>query len=61
MASNAPLAGRGPQPPLVYHAEAYRDTDLFREPVWGCPHQHRTVQGALQCGQEWMGSQAESA
>ena len=61
MASRAPLTGRGSQPAHLYRAEAYRDTDRFRETVWGCTHDHRTVEGALRCGQDWMDTRADSA
>ena len=60
MASYAPMTGRRPHPPPVYRAEAYRDTELLRETVWGCEHEHRTVQGALNCGHQWMGAQKEA-
>lgn len=60
MASHGPFTGKGRASALIYQAEAYRDTDRFREAVWVCPHEHRTVEGALHCGQAWMGAQPES-
>ncbi len=61
MASHGPVTGkRTPLPPLIYRAEAYRDTDRFRETAWVCPHEHNTVEGALQCGQAWIGTQSET-
>jgi len=60
MASHGPVTGKASLPPLIYRAEAYRDTDHFRETVWGCPHEHTTVEGALNCGQDWIGSQPET-
>ena len=61
MASPGPFTGRRIVQALIYRAEAYRETDRLREPVWDCPHEHRTIEGALNCGQEWMGTQPESA
>jgi len=61
MASHGPLTGKGTVPPLIYRAEAYRDTDRFRETVWGCTHDHRTVEGAVHCAQDWVGGQAKTA
>jgi len=46
--------------PLIYRAEAYQDTDRFREPAWACPHEHKTVEGAVHCGQRWIGAQPEA-
>ena len=46
--------GRGPVPPLVYRAEAYEDADEFREPKWGCGHDHNSVEEALDCGHSWL-------
>jgi len=56
-ASHAPSRGRGPVPPLIYRAEAYEDSDRFREGRWGCGHEHPTVETALNCGQEWLNAQ----
>ena len=55
--------GRGPVPPLVYRAEAYEESDGFREPKWGCTHDHDSVEHALHCGHDWLerGAQLESA
>ena len=54
---------KGPVPPLVYRAEAYQDGDEFRETVWGCRHDHESVEQALNCGLAWLeqGTQLESA
>ncbi len=54
---------RGPVPPIVYRAEAYEEADGFREPRWGCGHEHETVEHALNCGMDWLSEreQAESA
>ena len=60
MASHGPVTGKGRAQQLIYRAEAYRDTDRFREAVWDCPHEHRTVEGALHCGQAWMDEQPEA-
>jgi len=60
MASHGPFTGKGPELQLIYRAEGYRDTGNLRETVWVCPHEHRTVEGALNCGQEWIGTQTES-
>lgn len=60
MASHGPVTGKGPAAPLIYRAEAYRDTDRFRETAWACPHEHRTVEGAVHCGQKWIGTQQET-
>ena len=57
MASHAPLTGRRPVPPLIYRAEAYDDGDRFREMVWGCAHEHDTVETALNCGTAWLNTQ----
>ena len=48
--------GRGPVPPFVYRAEAYDDRDGFREPKWGCEHEHHSVEEALDCGAVWLES-----
>lgn len=55
--------GRGPVPPLVYRAEAYEESDEFRETLWGCKHDHESVEHALNCGLVWLeqGTQLESA
>ena len=60
MASHGPVTGKGPAAPLIYRAEAYRDTDRYRETAWACPHEHRTVEGAVHCGQKWVGTQPEA-
>ena len=54
---------KGSVPPLVYRAEAYQDGDEFRETVWGCRHDHESVEQALNCGLAWLeqGTQLESA
>jgi hypothetical protein len=46
--------GRHAVPSLVYKAEAYAEDDRFRERVWTCSHEHRTVEESLQCGNEWL-------
>ena len=46
--------GRGPVPALIYRAEAYDDSDRFRDPVWTCSHDHDSVEAALRCGEEWL-------
>jgi hypothetical protein len=46
--------GRGPLPPFVYRAEAYDEGDGFREPKWGCDHDHKSVEEALDCGHSWL-------
>jgi len=46
--------GRHAAPPLVYKAEAYAEGDRFRERAWTCPHEHRTVEESLRCGNEWL-------
>jgi hypothetical protein len=46
--------GRGPVPALIYRAEAYDDEDRFRDAVWKCPHDHDTVEAAVNCGQSWL-------
>jgi hypothetical protein len=55
--------GKGPVPPLVYKAEAYEERDEFRETLWGCNHDHESVEHALNCGLVWLqqGTQLESA
>ena len=50
----------GPVPPLVYRAEAYDENDQFREPIWGCDHEHRSVEHALSCGHAWLQLREES-
>ncbi|TMG70193.1 MAG: hypothetical protein E6H86_01575 [Chloroflexi bacterium] len=45
-------------PALVYRAEAYEEADHFREPMWGCPHDHETVEHAYHCGVTWLNEQA---
>ena len=61
-ASHARL-GKGHEPPLVYRAEAYEEGDEFRETLWGCQHDHESVEHALNCGLAWLeqGTQLESA
>jgi hypothetical protein len=51
-------APRPRQPSLVYRAEAYEEADDFREPRWGCPHDHETVEHAFHCGMSWLNEQA---
>jgi len=46
--------GRGGLSALIYRAEAYEDNDRFRERKWGCSHEHRTIETAVQCGQAWL-------
>jgi hypothetical protein len=50
-------------PPLIYRAEAYEESDEFRETLWRCEHDHGTVEAALDCGLVWLeqGTQLESA
>jgi hypothetical protein len=40
-------------PPLIYRAEAYDEDDRFRE-HWTCSHEHRTVEEAIECGNDWL-------
>ena len=51
--------GRRSVPALIYRAEAYDDSDQFREPVWKCSHDHDTVESALHCGEEWLASDGD--
>jgi hypothetical protein len=50
-------------PRLVYKAEAYEESDEFRETLWACKHNHESVEHALNCGLDWLeqGTQLESA
>jgi hypothetical protein len=57
MASLGQPAAKGPVAPLIYRAEAYDDGDRFRETVWACDHDHKSVEGALLCGQDWLATQ----
>lgn len=41
-------------PPVVYRAEAYDEHDGFRDPKWGCDHDHASVEEALDCGHSWL-------
>lgn len=43
----------------TYRAEAYDDADPYREPVWSCEHEHESVEGALQCGTDWLAQQGQ--
>ena len=51
--------GKGPVPPLIYKAEAYEEGDGFREPKWGCNHEHESVEYALNCGLDWLEQRAQ--
>ena len=51
------LEGPGSGAPADLSAEAYEDSDRFREGRWGCGHEHPTVETALNCGQEWLNAQ----
>ena len=44
-------------PPLIYTAEAYDEDDRFRDRLWTCAHEHRTVEEAVHCGEAWLVSQ----
>ncbi len=44
-------------PALVYRAEAYEEADEFREPKWGCSHDHESVEHAFHCGMTWLDQQ----
>ena len=57
LASHGPLR-RGTVPPLVYRAEAYEEADRFRERMWGCAHDHESVEHAFNCGVEWLNDQS---
>jgi len=46
-------------PPLVYRAEAYEEADRFRERMWGCAHDHESVEHAFNCGVEWLNDQSD--
>lgn len=61
MASHGPAPMNSPVASLIYRAEAYDDNDRYRDRVWGCAHEHRTVEGALHCGQEWLNTESLSA
>jgi len=58
LASHGPLR-RGTVPPLVYRAEAYEEADRFRERMWGCAHDHESVEHAFNCGVEWLNDQSD--
>ncbi len=58
LASHGPLR-RGTVPPLVYRAEAYEEADRFRERMWGCAHDHVSVEHAFNCGVEWLNDQSD--
>lgn len=47
------IASREPRSPLPYRAEVYDDQDRFGEP-WICAHEHKSVEDALRCGNEWL-------
>ena len=59
MASHGRPIGRSNVPALIYRAEAYEEGDGFRDPRWDCGHEHKTVETALQCGQEWLSAQSD--
>ena len=46
--------GEAEAAPVVYRAEAYEEDDGFREPRWGCAHDHDSVEHALNCGHDWL-------
>jgi hypothetical protein len=48
-------------PALVYRAEAYEETDRFREPQWGCSHNHDSVEDAFNCGLSWLHEQSDDS
>ena len=48
---------RDAQPPVIYRAQAYDDLDTRRNALWGCQHEHETVEEALLCGMEWIDTQ----
>jgi hypothetical protein len=50
---------RGPEPPLIYRAEAYDDVDGFREQRWTCEHEHGSVETAFNCGMDWLAAQPQ--
>ena len=56
MASLGP-PDRDPEPPVIYRAQAYDDLDNHRDALWGCKHEHETVEEALLCGMEWLDGQ----
>jgi len=60
MASHGPLR-RGLVPFLVYRAEAYDESDRFREPTWGCAHDHESVEHAFNCGVAWLNGQSDES
>jgi len=60
MASHGPMR-KGAMPALVYRAEAYEETDRFREPQWGCSHNHDSVEDAFNCGLSWLHAQSDDS
>jgi hypothetical protein len=60
MASHGPIS-KDAVPTLVYRAEAYEETDRFREPQWGCSHNHDSVEDAFNCGLSWLHAQSDDS
>ena len=55
------LKGTSPVPPIVYSAAVYPDDgDLHVTPLWSCPHEHESPDGAQQCGFDWIEGRATS-